>query len=153
MRIYHLRVPYSMWPKFAWWANQHPKSTVKKKKPTNLCAPRELLKKMCLPCLIIVQSCYFGYTMNKPFACSAFRALFTWSWRITRAKDHRLFLSWLPTNLWGRIIRSHGCHGRESFLSNQVEWFLVCFSPTCHFWTSCYFTSLWAIPNTNDVKP
>ena len=38
------------------------------KNPTNLCAPRELL--LCLPCLIIVQSCYFGYTMNKPFAFS-----------------------------------------------------------------------------------
>ena len=34
------------------------------KKPTHLCAPREFLKKMCLPCLIITQSCYFHYRIN-----------------------------------------------------------------------------------------
>ena len=63
-------------------------------KPTNLCAPREFLKK-CLSCLIIVQSCYFDYRINKHFRCSRcviFRALFTWSQRTTRAKDHRLFI-------------------------------------------------------------
>ena len=26
--------------------------------------------KMCLPCLIIIQSCYFDYRINKPFTCS-----------------------------------------------------------------------------------
>ena len=39
------------------------------KKPTYLCAPREFLKKMCLPCLINIKSCYIGYRINKPFAC------------------------------------------------------------------------------------
>ena len=47
--------------------------------------------KTLLPCLIIMQSCYFDCRINKPFACSrcvisAFRALLTWSQRITRAK-------------------------------------------------------------------
>ena len=54
------------WSEIAWSANQHPKSTVKKK-PTNLCALREFLKKMCPPCLIIMQSCFFDYRINKPF--------------------------------------------------------------------------------------
>ena len=40
---------------------------VKKKKPTYLCAPHEFLKTMCLPCLIIIKSCY---GIDKPFACS-----------------------------------------------------------------------------------
>ena len=42
----------------------------KKKEPTNLCAPPEFLKQMCLPCLIVIKSCYFHYRINKPFACS-----------------------------------------------------------------------------------
>ena len=32
-----------------------------RKKPTNLCAPREFLKKMCLPCLILIKSCYLSH--------------------------------------------------------------------------------------------
>ena len=28
------------------------------------------LSKMCLPCLIIMQSCYFDYTIDTPLACS-----------------------------------------------------------------------------------
>ena len=47
---------------------------------------------------------------NKPFARSAFRALFTWSRRTTCAKDHRLFLILLPTNQRGRNTRSRGKH-------------------------------------------
>ena len=39
------------------------------KKPTNLCAPHEFVQK-CLPCLIIIQSCYFNYIINKPFKYS-----------------------------------------------------------------------------------
>ena len=42
------------------------------KKPTNLCVPREFLKQMCLPCLIIIESHYFHYRINKPFTCSLF---------------------------------------------------------------------------------
>ena len=34
------------------------------KKPTNLCAPRAFIK-TCLPCLIIIQSCYFDRRINK----------------------------------------------------------------------------------------
>ena len=45
--------PTSMWPSFACPANQHLEGTIKEKKPTNLCAPREFLK---------------NYRMNKPFA-------------------------------------------------------------------------------------
>ena len=41
------------------------------------------LVNFCLPCLIIIQSCYFDYRINRLShvlaAWSAFRALFTWS--------------------------------------------------------------------------
>ena len=46
------------------------KCNQEKKKATFLCAPRELLKKMCWPCLMIIQSCYSDYRMNKAFTCS-----------------------------------------------------------------------------------
>ena len=45
-------------------ANQHPKGAIKKKRNTNLCAPPDFLKEMCLPCSIIIQSCYFDYGIN-----------------------------------------------------------------------------------------
>ena len=97
------------------------KSTIKRKKAHILLHTPCFSQKICLPCLIIIQSCYFDYRINKPFACSrcdhdhvmfdnhtisffftiestilshawsAFRLLFTWSRRTTRAKDHRLF--------------------------------------------------------------
>ena len=60
-----------------------------------LCTLREFLK-ICPPCLIIIQSCHFDYRINNlshtMAAWFAFRALFTWSRRITCAKDHRLFI-------------------------------------------------------------
>ena len=52
----------TMWLEFA---NQHPESTIKKQKPINLCASRDSLKQMCGPCLIIMKSCYFDYSINK----------------------------------------------------------------------------------------
>ena len=58
----------SMWLEFARPANQHPKRTIKKKGPQTFAHLVGFLKK-CLPCLIITQSCYFDYRINKPFAC------------------------------------------------------------------------------------
>ena len=56
------------WSEFACSANQHPKSTVKKAhKPLRI---SWISPKTCLPCLIIIQSCYFDYRINKLFACS-----------------------------------------------------------------------------------
>ena len=46
------------------------KQSQENKELTNLCAPCEFLKKMRLPCLIIIQSCYFHNGINKSFACS-----------------------------------------------------------------------------------
>ena len=59
--------------------------------PTNLCAPPEFLKKICLLCLIIMQFCYLA-SFWLIAAWSAFLALFTWSERTTCAKDHGLFI-------------------------------------------------------------
>ena len=58
-----------MWSDFACPANQHPKSTIKKKSPETF-AHLENFSKMCLPCLIIIRSCYFDYRLNKPFTYS-----------------------------------------------------------------------------------
>ena len=82
----------TMWSEFNWPANQHPKSTIMKKRPTFLCVPRALLKK-CLPCLIIIH--YFDYIINKHVLPAWYEllALFTWYRRSTRAKDKaRLFI-------------------------------------------------------------
>ena len=51
-------------------ANQHLKSTIKKKKPIYLCTPRQFIPQKCLPHLTIIQSCYFDYRINKAFTCS-----------------------------------------------------------------------------------
>ena len=75
-------------------ANQHPKSTIKKKDPhafahlVNFSPPQ-----ICPPCLIIIQSCYCDYRTNKPF---------TWSRCTTRPKDHRLFLNYPQINEVGK---------------------------------------------------
>ena len=52
-------------------ANQRPKSTIKKNKPTNLGAPREFLNNVSAM-LIILKSCYFGYRITKPIAYSRY---------------------------------------------------------------------------------
>ena len=44
---------------FVYPAKQKAKRTIKKNQPTNLCTPREFLKQMCWPCLVIIQLCYF----------------------------------------------------------------------------------------------
>ena len=41
---------HTMWSQFACPANQHSR----KQKPISLCAPREFLKQICLPCFIII---------------------------------------------------------------------------------------------------
>ena len=79
----------STWSEFACPANQHPKTTIKNKKPIYLCAPREFPPKMCLLCYIqssvIVQSCYFHYGINKPFAL--------WSAFVLRLISYCLYFS------------------------------------------------------------
>ena len=90
-----------MWSSLLLPTNQHPKSTIKKKKKAHttlrtLWASPE----MCLPCVITTQSIYFDYRMNFFLfhflaAISAFHALFTWSRHTACAKDHGLFyLKW-----------------------------------------------------------
>ena len=71
----------------------YPKSTVKKIKAHKPLRTSRISQKF-RPFLIIIKSCYFNCRINKPFACtrcSVFLSLFTWSRRITRAKDHRPF--------------------------------------------------------------
>ena len=55
-------------------------------------------KKMYLSCLIIMQSCYCDYRINKPFACSRCVICVSCSVHViltctTRAKDHGLFFN------------------------------------------------------------
>ena len=65
-----------------------------RKKPINLCAPREFLKKVCHVWwsynLVILIQTFRMFSLRE----SAFRALFTW--RTARAKDHRLFYRSYP---------------------------------------------------------
>ena len=57
------------WSQIACSANQRPKITVKKKSPQTF-ARFVNFSKMCLPCLIIMKSCYIGCRINKLFTCS-----------------------------------------------------------------------------------
>ena len=54
---------------FARPANQHPENTIKKKTHKPL-RTSWISRKMCPPRLIIIQSCYFDYRIDKPFTCS-----------------------------------------------------------------------------------
>ena len=63
-----------MWLEFAdrsllFSANQHPKSTIEKKAQIPLWHTWNF-SSMCLPCLIIKNSCYFDSRINKHFTCS-----------------------------------------------------------------------------------
>ena len=55
----------------------------------------QISPKLCLPCFIIMQSCYYDYRINKTFVCSrswsAFWTLVTLSPRTTHAKNSGLF--------------------------------------------------------------
>ena len=93
----------------------------KKKAQTPLRNARISLK-MCRPCLVMMQSCYFDYRINKPFACSRCLTCISCSVhvirRITCAKDHRLFQepSWLFL-----ILITHKATRSE----NSTAWKLV----------------------------
>ena len=69
VRLTSAREVHTTWSEFACPANQHPESTVKKKAHNPLRTPL-ISPKTCLPCLIIIRSCYFDYRINKPFICS-----------------------------------------------------------------------------------
>ena len=49
----------AMWSEFLCSASQHQKSTVKTKSPQTFVHLVDFQNKMCLPCLIIMLSCYF----------------------------------------------------------------------------------------------
>ena len=90
------------WSEFVWPANQHPKSTTKKQKPTNLCAPPEFLR-MCRPCLITIQSCYFENSIKKPSTCSrclicVLRSVHVISTRIVRKGSWAFYLNYPQIN-------------------------------------------------------
>ena len=94
---------------FAGRANQQPKSAVKGKKTAHKPLRISWISQ-CLPCLIFVQSCYFGYNINLSnvlAALSAFLALLTWTRPTTRAKEHgHFYLDYPQINEVGKI-RSH----------------------------------------------
>ena len=80
---------------FAPWKWSLPAQPISsRKKPINLCAPREFLKSVCHVWwsynLVILIQTFRMFSLRE----SAFRALFTW--RTARAKDHRLFYRSYP---------------------------------------------------------
>ena len=79
------------WSVFVCPANQRLKSTIKKKEPTNLCAPREFLNK----CICHVWYSYHLVILTITFRMFSLRDLCSvlCSRSTTRAKDCRLFLN------------------------------------------------------------
>ena len=63
-------------------ANRHPNN--QEKNPTNFEFPNT---EMCPPCLMIMQSCYCDYRINKTFASSRCAILFTRSSTCTHTND------------------------------------------------------------------
>ena len=74
------------------------KSTIEKIKPINLCAPREFLKK-CLPCLIIIQSCYFDYGGFSRRPCWRAETMKQFCMKIDLISQGRENVLFLPSNM------------------------------------------------------
>ena len=128
----------STWSQFACSANQHPKSTIKKKKshkPLRISwiSNREFSPEMYLPCLIIIQSCYFDYriktvrTLSLRFVlCSLdleeLRAqrIISATHKSTRSENPITWAEWLwllcrhwltlldtPEQMWEHVVQQH----------------------------------------------
>ena len=109
--LFFMFVVLTTWPEFACSANQHPRSTVKKKSPQTFAHLVNFSKNWSSMLIIIV----------------LIRALFTWSRRTTRAKDHRLFYLNYPQvnevekcDQWKEDVVCKRSHTRPQFLSYRV---------------------------------
>ena len=122
-----------------------------RKKPTNLCAPREILKKKSVCHIwqsfnLVTLTIEWTKISHSLAAWSAFRALGSLgSWRTTRAKDHRLFfvlithkstrsenrITWQRMELWVRRntqctthwqdLKDLGTNVRQAIYSSTAE--------------------------------
>ena len=116
------------------------------KKPTNLCALREFLKK-CLPCLIIIQSCYCDYRIYKTFTCSRCELVFVLCSRdldILRAQRIIGFiLSYPQINEIGKDRNKRNLHLKliclalKLRLEAEITHFKASFSLYCSFQFLC----------------
>ena len=101
-----------------------PKSTIKKEKPINLCAPHEF-KTICQPYLIIVQSCYLIVEYTNLSLRDLRFLLCSLELDVLRAQRVTGFLIVLPTNQRGRKIQSHGwrkvCKSFPGVVDNQSK--------------------------------
>ena len=101
----------STWSEFAWPANQHPKITIKKShKPLRT---SWILQKMFRPCLIIVQSCYFDYRINKSFAYSRCMICVSCTADLDALHAQGIMVFIIMTNQRGRKIQSHGWNSSQ----------------------------------------
>ena len=103
--------------------------------------------KMYLPCLIIIESCYFDSRINKPFVYSHYMICISCTvhliWTYYVCKGSWAFLSWLPTNQRGQKIWWHGvlyivCHKNnipanylDEILHFRTSTALLCYNTIC----------------------
>ena len=115
--LFVLEVSLSTWSELVCSANQHPKSTIKKKSPQTFAHIGNFSKQCVCPSYnLAILTIQISHVLA---AWSAFRALFTWSWRTTCANDHRLF-----------ILITH----KSTRWENPIAWLLsrISFSLWCH---------------------
>ena len=96
------------------------KTQSRKKKPTYLCAPREFFQQMGGLCLIIIQSSYFDYRINKSFTCSRCVICVSCSVHVISRYYVRKG-SWSPTNQQGQEFRSRGWEFWSGRKENQTK--------------------------------
>ena len=104
--------------RFACSANQHSKSTIEKKKPTYLCAPRELKQTCCIGKLVIL-IIEINNLLQVLTTGSAFRVHVISTYYVRKGSWG--FLSKLPTNQRDRKIRSHGVNTTPTLTSRSPK--------------------------------
>ena len=101
-----------------------------RKKPTNLCAPREFLKKMCLPCLILIKSCYLSHVgVLHAQRIMDFFILITHKWTMS---ENRASLSSRPTGiLISSFLPTAFCILHPSWIASSVPFVTPWCSSLC----------------------
>ena len=96
--------------------------------------------KMCLPCLIIIQSCYFDFRINKPFTCSCCMIYVSCSVHFISMyymyKEPQGFLIWLYTHC---VLGGRGGRREEGGEVEMLAKFKLCHMTRNFLWLTMLF--------------
>ena len=100
-----------MWSEFACPANQHPQSTIKKKSPQTFAHLVHFSKNVWF-----MQSCYFDYRINKPFAYFSQCSLHLISTCYARKRSQVFYFNYPQINVVGKSGITESCVVQSSIL-------------------------------------